>query len=614
VLSSKGSSEAGRWRTSRVPFLQEPMDCLSQFSPVKKVVIKKGTQLAFTEMALNWMGYVVHHAPAPLLIVYPSLEVRDRVIAQRINPLLQETPELEALIHAKASRAKTNAKDMKDFPGGIMVLSGANSPSSLGSMPVRYVICDEVDRFPWQVGSGDKSEGDPISLIEARQANFPRRKILMISSPTIKGHSHIDEAYEGGDKREYTMPCPHCDEGLVFRWKGLHWTAFDGVVKEVWYVCEHCGGEVKEFDKPDMLAKGQWVAQRRAPYRSYHINGLYSPIGLGFTWTEIVDKWLACHKDTIKLKSFINTVLGEAWEDQASELKPAILAQRAEEYPNKTVPKDCLILTCGVDTQDDRLAFLVLGHGRGGVSWVIDWLEIPGKPDRMLEEAAKKQGAVYDYLSQPFRNTYGKDVFISATAIDTGGHHTHDVYAFVRSRCLPRLMAIKGSSIPNKPVLAPRATAQDVNKRGKVIKGGVMLWMVGSDSAKHVLTNRLIGDAGLPAEDRKLRFPSGFDEDFYKQLLAEVFDPEKNRWVKRRGRRNEATDCFSYALAASQHPEVRVQSKRVRDWQGLARLLQPEDVVEDAEVVEGDAEDVVETTGKRRRTSRQRKAAFVKRW
>lgn len=615
VLSSKGSSEPGRWRTARVPFLKEPMDCLSLHSPVQKIAIMKSTQTGFTEAALNWIGYVIHHAPSSMLVVYPSLEVRDRVIMQRINPLLQETPPLEALIHAKSSRKATNAKDMKDFAGGMMVLSGANSPSSLGSMPIRYVICDEVDRFPWQVGSGDKSEGDPISLIEARQSNFPRRKTMMISSPTIKGHSHIDEAFEAGDKRRYYMPCPHCDAHIIFRWKGMHWTAIEGVVKEVWYVCEHCGSELQEFDKPQMLAEGKWVAGNpHAGYRSYHINGIYSPIGLGFSWFELVEKWLAAHKDIIKLKVFVNTVLGEPWEDQAKELRPSTLMQRAETYALKTVPQDCLVLTCGIDTQDDRLAFQVVGWGRDGVGFVIDWLEIPGKPDRMLGDAEKGKGVVFDYLTQPFRNVFGKDLFISATAIDTGGHHTHDVYNFVRSRCLPRLMAIKGSSIANKPVLAPRPTAQDVNKRGKKIKGGVDLWIVGVDSAKHVLTNRLIGDAGVQEEERKLHFPAGLEEDYYKQMLAEVFDPEKNRWVKRRGRRNEGTDTFCYALAASHHPEIRVHRKRLRDWQALEKILQPHDVEKEAETVQDEVSAETDTRLKRRRVRRKKNGAFATKW
>jgi len=575
VLTSKGASEPGRWRTSRTPYLREIMDGMSVHSPVSKVVVRKCSQSGLTEVALNWVGYCMDHAPSPMLLVEPTLEARDRLIVQRINPLLEETECIADIFDNKARRKSTNSKDVKDFPGGVLVMSGANSPASLASMPIKNVIVDEVDRYPWDVGG----EGDPMGLIAVRQSTFPRRKTLEISSPTIKGASRIDEDYEAGDQRQWIVPCPHCSEALVLGWKNLHWSLVDGRVRDAWYVCEHCGVEIEEHFKPQMLAAGVWKAQKPdAPYRSYHINALMLPIGLGLSWLELAVEWIDAQNDLAKLKRFINTRLGEAWEDQSHDIKPAILAERAEEYALRTVPPGCLLLTCGIDTQDDRLALQVLGWGRDAECWVIDWLEIPGKPDRLLGDAAKGEGVVFDYLTAPFRNTYGKDLKIQAAAIDTGGHYTHDVYAFVRSRCVPRLMAIKGSSIPNKPVLAPRPTAQDVNRRGKIIKRGVQLWMVGSDSGKHVLFNRMNGDGGVVQSERKLHFPAGLEDDYYKQLLAEVFDPEKNKWVKRRGRRNEGTDTWVYGLAASQHPELRVQAMRKRDWDRLEQMLEPKDV------------------------------------
>src|SRR5574337_1474947 len=162
ILPGKGASEKGPWRTSRTPYLREIMDALSDSSTVLRVVLKTSTQVGKTEVGLNWMGYVMDHAPGPMRAVVPTLEMRKRWVRQRLEPMLQETPVLAAIFDSRRQRDGSNAEDMKDFPGGVAILSGANSPASLASMPVRYVLCDEVDRFPWEVGN----EGDPIGLID----------------------------------------------------------------------------------------------------------------------------------------------------------------------------------------------------------------------------------------------------------------------------------------------------------------------------------------------------------------------------------------------------------------------------------------------------------------
>jgi len=591
VLSGVASGEAGRWRTSRTPFLREIMDALSLHSPVQRVVVMKCSQIGVTEVALNWLGYIMDHAPAPTLFIEPTLDLRDKIEQTRLKPMIDETPALRELLGVRRTRDGSNTQGLKLFPGGVLILGGANSAASLRQMPIRYVILDEADAFPWDVGG----EGDPAGLIDVRQTTFPRRKTLEISSPTIKDASRIDEDHDRGDQRKFFMPCPHCAREIAFRWPQLQWIRdAEGIVTAAWYVCEHCGAEIDEAEKPDMLAAGRWrptAKPRLRGCRSYHINALYYPVGLGLTWVELAQEWLDAQADPAKLKRFINTRLAEAWEDRSRDLKPQMIRQRAEEYRCREIPPGCLVLTCGIDTQDDRLALQVLGFGRDEQSWVIDWLELPGDPARLLRNCERKARALrdgdadaaaaidsplHDYLTQSFTNSWGRELRISAIAIDSGGHYTHEVYAFVRSRCLPRLMAVKGASTAGKPILAPRPRPQDVTMRGRTIKRGVHLWMVGADTGKHWVHNRLSADAGVEPAERRLRFPADLDEDYYQQLLAEVFDPEKNRWVKRRGRRNEALDTAVYAVAASQHPEVRVHRKRRRDWDALARVLEPE--------------------------------------
>jgi phage terminase large subunit GpA-like protein len=584
MLTSKASSEPGPWRTSRVPFAREIMDCLSVTSPVRSVSLMKAGQIAGTEIALNWAGCVMDHAPASMLVVVPTLDVRERWVKQRFDPMVEATPALAKIFDARRRRSGSNSEAIKDYPGGMVIFGGANSPASLASMPIKYVINDEIDRFPWEVGQ----EGDPLELIRKRQQTFPRRKELNVSTPTIKGASRIDELFMAGDQRYYHVPCPHCGDLLVLKWANLHWTMNPATKRPTAavYVCEHCGSEIEEHHKTDMLREygyggsARWIALNPdALDRSYHINGLYAPLGLGLRWVEMARKWISAQGDNTKLKAFINLDLGEPWEDRTNSISHKTLAERAEPYNLREIPLGCLKLTCGVDVQGDRIEVQLLGHGRGRVTWTVDHLVLPGDPAR--DEVWDKLTA---YLIQPLLNTFGRELRIEATAIDTGGHNTQDVYNYVRRvKELPqaqrprRVLAIKGSNTPSKPILAGRPQPQDVNWRGRVIKGGILLWMIGTDTAKQLLTDRLKSDANHDAGTRLVRFSNALPEDFYQQLTAEVFDPERNKWVKLRNRRNEALDTWVYATAAAYHPDVRVHAMTARDWQQLEHMLEPAD-------------------------------------
>ena len=332
-------------------------------------------QSSKTEIALCWLGYIMEHAPAPTLVVVPTLEVRKRWVKQRLNPMLTETPVLAEIFDAKRSRDSSNAEDIKDFPGGVMVIGGANSPASLSSMPIRYVVCDEVDRFPWEAGE----EGDPLGLIDERTKTFPRRKVLLVSTPTIKDSSRIEAEYLRSDQRRYHVPCPHCEEMQTLKWSNLKW---DEAVTRAWYTCEHCGAEFDESSKTWILECGEWIAAYPGrSIRGYAINGLYSPNGLGFRWIEIVRQWLDAQGDQTKLKRFINTTLGEVWEDQSSKISASDMLQRIENIPQRIVPAGCLAFTAGVDTQDEWLAVNLLGWGDGQL-WIIEWHIIQGDTTR----------------------------------------------------------------------------------------------------------------------------------------------------------------------------------------------------------------------------------------
>lgn len=532
ILTSKGSGEPGQWRTERTPYLREILDSLSVNSPAQRIVLMFAAQLGKTEVGLNWIGYVMQHAPGPMLTVLPTLEVRKRWVRQRLDPLLTETPVIRALFDARRARDAGNAEDMKDFPGGMLVIGGANSPASLASMPIRYVLCDEVDRFPWEVGQ----EGDPLGLIDERTKTFPRRKVLLVSTPTVKGASRIEGEYEKSDMRQYHVPCPHCGEFQVLRWRhddGRYGLIHNAATGAVYYACIHCGERIDEHHKPAMLAAGRWIPRHpERAVRGYHLSGLYSPIGLGFTWAELWQKWEEAHGDTANLKRFINTTLGESWEEQGDSIEDLALIARLEDYP-ETLPAS--LRTAGVDVQKDRLEASIVAWGMGEEGWLIDHLILPG--DTARPEVWEN---LHDALT---------DASIAFAAIDSG-YNTSMVYAFTEKRrwCV----AVKGIAGMGRPLI------EDEKKRRQRLrnrrKKAAHVEPLGVDQGKALLYARLKLPVPGPAY---LHFPRdpAFDDEYFAQLAAEKLVTKIRgtrpfqEWVQTRPR-NEALDCLLYALAA----------------------------------------------------------------
>ncbi|GHD60354.1 phage terminase large subunit family protein [Jeongeupia chitinilytica] len=572
-LPQKGASEPGQWHTDRTPFLREIMDALSADSHVRRVVFMKSSQVGGTEAGNNWLGYVIDHDPGPMMVVQPTLKVASRWAKQRLEPMIKETPALASKIVATGSRDGSNTAELKDFPGGVVIISGANSASSLRSMPAKYLFLDEVDAYVDDLDG----EGSPIDLAERRTTTFPRRKILLVSTPTVRDASAIEAEYEASDQRRYHVPCPHCGELQWLQWKGLRWCDNDGSVQvpvhaltRAWYVCEHCDAPIEENHKTAMLARGQWVPgfpERTA--RGYHINALYTPIGLGDSWLDHARGWIRSQGNPMRLKVFINTVLGETWEERRNAIKHDELKARAEPFRLRTVPAGCLLLTCGVDTQDDRLAVQLMGHGRNGQIWILDWFELPGIPS---DDAL---WARFDlYRTTPIRNQWGIDMRIEMTAIDTGGHFTHFVYNYCRMRQNQGVLAIKGASQANKPILG-KPGHPDVLYQGETITAGVQLWPVGTDTAKTTLMSYLVQDRNAVLGERRVHFSDQLPDEYYQQLTAEKFDPLHHRWVKPKNARNEALDTAVYAMAAAQHPAYRIHVATDADWERREALLQP---------------------------------------
>lgn len=563
VLPRESASEPGQWRTSRTPQLREPMQVLSDDHPCKRVVLVFGTQNGKTEVMNNWIGSCIHQDPSSIMVVQPNEQMGIRWTRQRFNPMVRLTSVLRERIAESRSRDGGNTATMKEFPGGILVVAHSHSAAALSSMPVRRLGMDEVDRYPEDVGG----EGHPVDVASARTSSYPRRKELLASTPTIKGESVIWEEFEASDQRHYYVPCPHCGH--------YHVLVEENLMDDGAFMCPStsggCGAVIEEHHKPRMLELGRWIAHNpESDVVGFHLPSYYVALGLGLTWKEIVAKRAQAKANPERWKAYVNTIMAECYEDESGKVEWRDVADRAGGYASRTIPEGCLLLTAGIDTQDDRWAVEILGFGRG--RWyTIDWFEVPGQPG-IEEEWEKLDRAVLDVT---FRNRYGVDMKVLAVGVDTGGHHTHTAYQYCRTRKHRRVLAMKGSKFYGRPIIPTRSSPQDVNVRGQVIRAGVDLWHIGTDTAKGAIFAKLSADAAADHEDYRFRFPGDLPDEFYQQLTAERYDTQRQRWVKPRHARNEALDCTVYALAAACHPAIRVDKLRDRDWEKIEEKVQP---------------------------------------
>ncbi|MFD1883401.1 phage terminase large subunit family protein [Paracoccus pacificus] len=524
------SAEPGRWRTDRTPYLRAVMDALSTSSPYERVVLMKGAQTGGSEAGLNWLGYIIQNAPGIAMLVMPSLDMVRRNTTVRIDPLIEATPALRDLVSAPRSRDAGNSLFRKSFPGGQLVMTGANSAVGLRSTPVRYLFLDEVDGYP---GDAD-GEGDPVDLAIQRTTTFRgRRKIYMVSTPTLKGHSRIEAAFLDSDRRYFHVPCLHCGDMAPITWARIRWP--EGQRDAAYLVCDACGGVHHEHDKPRLLAAGEWRPTAPGDGRTagFHLSSLYSPWE---TWAEIAQEHARVAKDPARLQVWVNTKLGESWEDQAGDTVPADpLMARREDWGSDLAP-GVAVLTAGVDVQGDRIEVQIVGWGRDEEAWVIDYRVLWGDPSGPR---------LWSDLDGVLNGTWG-DLPVRAVAVDTGGHHTKMAYEFCRTRLARRVWAIKGRGGPGIPVWPRRPTRTN--------KGKIPLFIVGVDAVKDAVYARLkLTEPGPGA----IHFPRRLDADYFRQLTAErvVTRFERGRPIrswqpKRDGERNEALDTFVYAHAA----------------------------------------------------------------
>lgn len=575
-LSPKQSAEPGAWRTSRNPLLREPMDALSARSGVHDLALCWPIQFGKTEVALNTVGYTMDHDPCPVMVCLPGEVSLNKWVAQKLQPMIDETPAVRDSLSSVASRESANTRTFKDFTGGQLYIEHAGSPSRLKSTSVRKLIVDELDEFAANLSGGD----DPVELLDGRTSAFPATyQRLYISTPQLRSTSRIWWLWEKSDQRRYHVPCPHCAEPQPLMWSGLAWGAVPapGGTRRAWYVCRACGAEGDEYAWKGAIPAGAWVAGNPASrLRGYTANGLYYPLGLGPRWPDLIERWLDAQGDPARLKTFINDRLAEPWEDKrAASVKANLVQERAAPYPLRSVPMGVIRITAGVDTQDDRLEIHIVGWGRGRRFWVLDYVVLPGDP--ALPDV---WAAVTDLLNRPLQHASGALMQVEACSVDMLGHRTEHVKNFVRSRRVRRAMASYGAKANTAPILS-RAKLQDVTWRGKTDKHGVHVYQIGTVDAKHALFAQLAADHDahqawlqLPDSDAKpaapeqlCHFSDQLPDEYFSGLVSEVYNPSKNRFEKRRGSvRNEPLDTWVHAYAATHHPELRLHRARAADW------------------------------------------------
>ena len=576
-LSPESSAEPGRWRTSRAEYQREIMDTVAD-ATIETIVIMSSAQVGKTEIINNIVGYFIDQDPAPMMVLQPTVDMAKTWSHDRLAPMVRDTPALKSLIADNKSRASSNTLFHKSFPGGHITMTGANSPTGLASRPIRIVCCDEVSRYPQSAGA----EGDPVNLIRKRTTTFHNRKIVLTSTPTLKGACRIEQEFSISDRRYYHVPCPHCQHEQRLKWANVQWP--EGNPSEAVMVCTECGGVIEDKHKPKMIKNGKWIAELPGgKIAGFHLNELYSPWR---TFADVAEDFIQAKKNPETLKTFVNTSLGETWEEAGESLNEHLLAERKENYAIDAIPPEVLLITSGSDIQKDRIETSIIGWGLDQECWVLDHVVLWGDPT---------QQKVWHELEEVLKKTYDGHR-IAGAAIDSG-YLTEYVYQFTKPRASRRVFAIKGQAGMGRPL---------TTKPKPVGRTRTPMYTVGVDTAKRTIYSRL----RLTSGEGYIHFGVDLDDEYFLQLTAEKMVTKYRRgfpvmeFVKTRDR-NEALDCLAYAYAALDNLNVK-----------LAALAAKRKAKQNAVAVEPEQQSPLATPPpvKRTKKTRSRKGGFATRY
>lgn len=577
--------EPGPYRNRRTPYLIDIQRTMSPSSAIREGWFQKPHQIGGSVSGENMVGAWICTAAGSMLVVFPTIEDANQWELARFEPMRSSTKELRRRIRPAHEKGSDNTKRRKKYPGGVMRLVGSNRVGALKSSTIRYVKFEEPDEYVGSIGD----QGHPISLALKRMSNFGRKaKAYGDGTPTIEGSSAINANFKRGDQRRWFLHCPDCGHAQHLQWKQVKWV--DGDASTARYACIDCGAL-----NPEHVWKGANYAERRRGMTeadaaaaglahwqatavgepgvaSWHINALAAPLGWR-PWVELVAEWLAAQGDDEKLKVFVNNALAECYSHNVRATTSAEKLQaRAEQYELMTCPMGGLVCNAGVDTQDNRLAVVVRAFGRGEQSWGIHHGEIFGSPSSPGTWAKLRE-----LLEAPIRHASGQVMRVDSVAIDAGGHHGEDVYAFCRDAQLrgKHWFAVRGAKAYDAPKLG-RPKTIEFTWRGKPVPGGVQLRWVGTQSIKTLIDGRLALE--VPGGGY-YHFPLGFEADYYAQLRSEKREWKRDKtgnkalwWVPGSGR-NEAWDCEVYCYAAHLYSMSGRSAESV--WAAREKLFAP---------------------------------------
>ncbi len=546
MIPAGTSPESGPWRTSRAPYLKGIQDAISD-PTIERIIVQAASQVGKTELLLNTIGYYAHQEPSPLLLVQPTEDAMRGFSKERVAPMFEASPALRGLLD-ESERSASNTVMLRQFPGGMLACAWAGSASSLASRPIRVVLCDELDRWPLEAGR----DGDPFSQAVQRTSNFHNRKIIAVSTPTVEG-SAIVRLYEDSDQRRFWVPCPHCRHSQVLSWGGIVFknSAGEHDLDHVTYRCAGCGELIDERHKPQMVADGEWRADNLGHrHAGFAISALYS----GWVrWRTIAEEFIKAtsDRDRRRLQAVVNLRWGEVWLEESEKITVEALEKNRGEYEAE-IPEGVLVLTAGVDVQDNRLEVEIVGWGLARESWGIEYIVVPG--DTSLDETWYRLDVA---LQRVWKRIDGRPLGIVCTFVDSGGHRTQEVYKFCHERLARQVYASKGWAGQGRPIVGKPTT----NNQKRVV-----LWPVGADTGKEAVYSRLaLPNPGPGYCHWPLR--SGYDDAYFKGLVSEkrvrkvVGGQTKVVWKKIYSR-NEPLDIRVLATAAMESMNI--------DWEGLA--------------------------------------------
>ena len=570
-LSVGISAEPGRWKTSRVPYAKEIMDSFTMLN-IHRVVVKSSAQVSKTEIILNTIGRFAHLDPCTIMLIQPTIEMATDVSKSRIAPMIRDTKVLKSLFYELKDTAKTRDSNQtilsKIFPGGRLVLVGANSPAGLASRPIRILLCDEVDRFPQSAAT----EGDPIDLASKRTTTFWNYVIGMFSTPTIEGESRIDLEYLTGTQEEWQHSCPNCGEYHTLthtqmitdyeEMKDEHGN-ITVIVKSVKWRCPDCGFSFDEMTMKNTpqkyFAKNPEALQNGI--RSFFINGFTSP---WLSWSTIMREYYEAKGRPEREQVVFNTRFGISYKVVGAFNDENEFLRRREEY-SAELPDGVLLLTAAVDVQDNRLEVEICGWTPDEKCYGISCQKIIGKPSQSIVWSM-----LDEILDKPYYFANGTALKISRTFIDSGGHFTSEVYSYCRKNLYKQRIAIKGQGSPGLSLL---------HKVTQIKAYGIPLQILGVNEAKQQIFSRLTLTKGaqsfhFPLDSKGIS--RGYDAIYFKQLIAEhKVMKQKNGIIQAVWEpvtpkaRNEALDLRVYNLAAFESLKDRINWSKIAEQLGL---------------------------------------------